>query len=330
MRRTFVLGVVFVAMTGSSASAQEVVGVFPVAGTNLSEGESAAIGALIAVSYSEQSGARVLDPAQTGPVLAQQPSEPDAARQLGLTQYIHVQAVRLGQRITLHASLHNVHGSQLYDVKTTAMSLDDMEPVSERIAGSLYRRTPLEHTRELDNITGKEAARPNRMFAEKVFGVRTGLVFPVGAGVEADAALFAEFDGRLEADSYFLEFAAGLMLPSQFDDDYDGVGGLVGLVGGAYYLTHTNVAPYLAAGLSPRLTFGAYQGAALTVNGRIGVMFMRMSSSRIYLEVGVDQHVLPLSTDYSEYYDSQTGMYVSADDDDVWPTELGFAAGIGW
>jgi hypothetical protein len=319
-------------MTASSAGAQEVVGVFPVAGTNLSEGESAAIGALIAVSYFDQSGARVLDPAQTGPVLAQQPSEPDAARQLGLTQYIHVQAVRLGQRITLHASLHNVHGSRLYDVKTTAMSIDDMEPVSERIAGSLYRRTPLEHTRELDNITGKEAHRPNRMFSEKVFGMRTGMVLPFGADVEADAALFAEFDGRLEAESYFLEFAAGLMLPSQFDNDsdYDGVGGLIGLVGGAYYLTHSNVAPYLGAGLSPRLMFGAYSGAALTLNGRIGVMFMRMSSSRIYLEVGIDQHVLPLSPDfYAESYDPETGTYTS-DNDDVWPTELSFAAGVGW
>jgi hypothetical protein len=317
-------------MTGSSASAQEVVGVFPVAGTNLSDGERAAIGALIAVSYSDQSGARVLDPAQTGPVLAQQPSEPDAARQLGLTQYIHVQAVRLEQRITLHASLHNVHGSRLYDVKTTAMSLDDMEPVSERIAGSLYRRTPLEHTRELGNITGKEAHRPNRLFAEKVFGMRTGLALPVGADVQADAALFIQFDARLESDSYFLEFAGGFMVPSQFNDGYDGFGGLVGLVGGAYYLTHSNVAPYLGAGLSPRLTFGAYEGAALAVNGRIGVMFMRMSSSRIYLEIGVDQHLLPLSPEYDEVYDPETGTYTSSNDDDVWPTELGFAAGIGW
>lgn len=331
MKHALVLGMVFVAMNASSALAQEVVGVFPVRGTNLSEGEAAAIGALIAVSYSAESDARVLDPTQTGPVLAQQQSERDAAQQLGLTQYIDVQAVRLEQRITLHATLRNVHGSQLYAVKTTAMSLDDMEPVAERIASSLHRRTPLEETRDLDNITAKEGRAPNRVFAEKVFGIRTGMALPFGKDVNADAALFAEFDGRLEGKSYFLEFAGGLMLPSQMNDSSDGIGGLIGLIGGSYYLGYTNIAPYVGGGLSPRLMFGAYSGAALTVNGHIGLMFMRMSSSRIYAEIGVDQHLLPLSPDrYAERYDPDTGTYVTLDQNEVWPTELSLAVGIGW
>jgi hypothetical protein len=331
MTHRLVFGLVFVAMSATSAFAQEVVGVFPIEGTNLSAGEVEAIGALIAVSYLEQSDARVLHPAQTAPALAQQHSEPDAARQLGLTQYVRVRAVRLEQRVTVHATLHNVHGSELYSVRTTARSLDDLEPVADRIAGSLIRRTPLEHTRELDNITEKEARAPNRLFAEKVFGARTGLVMPFGKDVHADPALFAMFDGRLETDSYFLEFGGGLMLPSQFDSDDEGIGGLLGLIGGAYYLSHTSVAPYLGAGLSPRLMLGAYSGAALTANGRFGVMFMRMSSSRIYVEVGVDQHLLPLSLDWrGERWDPETGTYTSVDDDDVWPTELSAAVGIGW
>lgn len=335
MKRAFALGLFFVAISGSSALAQGVVGVFPVQGTNLSEGEAAAIGALIAVSYSQQVQGRVLDPSQTGPMLAQQQSEPDAARVLGLTEYIHVHAVRLEQRITLHATLHNVHGSQLYEVKTTATSLDDMEPVADRIASSLHRRTQLEYTRELDNITGKEARASNRLFTEKVFGVRTGMALPFGKDVNADPALFVEFDGRLEAETYFLEFAGGLMLPSDFADDGDndeGIGGLLGFIGGSYYLSNTNVAPYVGAGLSPRIMFGAYTGAALTVNGHFGLMFMRMSSSRIYLDIGVDQHLLPLSDDlFDEQYDPETGNYVSTDEgDEVWPTEFSAAVGIGW
>lgn len=323
------LGLIFVAMSATSALAQDVVGVFPVKGTNLSEGEADAIGALIAVSYSEESDARVLGPAQTGPVLAQTHSERDAARQLGLTQYVDVQAVRLQERITVHATLLNVHGSQLYEVKTTAMSLDDMELVAERIARSLHLRTPLEHTRDLDNITGKEARRPNRMFAEKVFGIRIGMTLPFGKDVDAGAALSAQFDGRLEARSYFLEFAGGFMLPSKFDGDEEGIGGLIGLIGASWYLSHTDVAPYIGAGISPRIMFGAYSGAALAANGKLGLMFMRMSSSRIYAEIGVDQHLLPLSLDLYDDYDPSTGAYVS-NDDDVWPTELSFAIGIGW
>lgn len=331
MLRQLVLGLVFVAMTATSALAQEVVGVFPVQGTNLSAGEAAAIGALIAVSYSAESDARVLDPAQIEPVLAQQRSERDTAQQLGLTQYIEVRAVRLDQRITLHATLNNAHGSPLYQVKTTAMSLDDMEPVAERMASALHRRTPIENTRDLDNVTAKEARAPNRLFAEKVFGIRTGMALPFGKHVDADPALFAQFDGRLEGRSYFLEFAGGLMLPSQFGGDDEGIGGLVGLIGGAYYLSHTEVAPYLGMGLSPRIMFGAYSGAALTANGRLGLMFMRMSSSRIYIEAGVDQHLLPLSPDlFDDRYDPITDRYVDPDEDDVWPTEASVAVGIGW
>jgi hypothetical protein len=332
MKHALAFGVFFIAMTASSTLAQEVVGIFPVQGTNLSEGETAAIGALIAVSYSAESDARVLDPTQTGPYLAQQYSPRDAARQLGLTQYVEVRAVRLEQRITLHAVLRNVHGSELYQVKTTAMSLDDMEPVAERIARSLHKRTPLEETRDLDNITGKEARAPNRVFAEKVFGIRTGMALPVGKDVDADAALFLEFDGRLEGKSYFIEFGAGFMLPSQMDDSDEGIGGLISLIGGSFYLSETNVAPYLGAGLSPRIMLGAFSGAALTANGHIGLMFMRMSSSRIYAEIGVDQHLIPLAPDYydDEYYDPDTGTYRSIDSDEVWPTELSVAVGVGW
>jgi hypothetical protein len=330
MKHALVFGMIFVAMTASSALAQDVVGIFPVKGTNLSEGEAAAIGALIAVSYSAESDARVLDPSQTGPVLAQQHSERDAAQQLGLTHYVDVRAVRLEQRIALHATLRNVHGSQLYEVKTTAMSLDDMEPVAERIASTLHRRTPLEETRDLDNITAKEARAPNRIFAEKVFGIRTGMALPFGKDVEADAALFIEFDGRLEGRSYFLEFAGGFMLPSDMDDGDDGIGGLIGLIGGSYYLGYTNIAPYIGGALSPRIMLGSYSGAALTANGHIGLMFMRMSSSRIYAEIGVDQHLLPLSPDWDERYDPETGTYVTDDANDVWPTELSLAVGIGW
>jgi hypothetical protein len=120
------------------------------------------------------------------------------------------------------------------------------------------------------------------------------------------------------------------MLPSNFDDGGNSasVGGLVGQLGASYYLTHTSVSPYIGAGVSPRLLFGDYSGAGLTVGGQIGVMFMRQASTRIYVEGRVDQNVLPLSTSYYDDYDIETGEY--ADGDDVFPTEISIAVGIGW
>lgn len=326
--RIAVLAVAVLACLSSVAFAQT--GVMPVRGTNLTEGESAAIGALIASAYSGQSKQKVFGPDETGPVLAQAATEKDTATQLNLSEYISVTAVKLDQRIAIDATLYNKHGSQLYQARATAMSIDDMQAVSERIAASLYRRTEIEHTQTLDNVTEKEAKRPTRTFAENVAGVRTAVVFPFAPDLDTAPMLLGQFDMRLEGQDYFIEFAAGLMLPSRFGGDGDSgrVGGLVGQLGASYYLTHTSVSPYIGAGASPRLVFGDYSGAALALGGQVGLMFMRQASTRIYVEARLDQNVLPLSTDY-DHYDSTTGDYTE-DGDDIYPTELSIAVGIGW
>lgn len=306
------------------------VGVMPVKGTNLTEGERDAIGALIASAYSGQTQGRVFGPDETGPVLAQAGTEKDAATQLNLSEYIVVTAVKLDQRIAIDATIYNRHGSHLYQTRATAMSLDDMQAVSDRVAISLHRRTELEHTQTLDNVTEKEATRPTRTFAEKVVGFRTGVIIPFVPDHDPAPMLLGQFDMRLEGQSYFIEFGVGLMLPSDFDGGGDrvSVGGLVGQLGASYYLTHTSVSPYIGAGLSPRLIGGDYNGAALAVGGQLGLMFMRQASTRIYIEARLDQNVLPLSTDFGSQYEN--GMYIEPDNDDVYPTELSIAAGIGW
>lgn len=331
--RTFITALVFVALFSATALA-EGVGVLPVRGTNLTEGEVAAIGAVIATSYGAKTGARVLDPSDTGPALAQAGSGPDAALQLGLSEYIEVRAVRLETRITLEATLNNVHGSALYTTRATLVSLDDLEVVADRISASLHRRTPIENTQNLDNVIGKETRVPNRTFSEKVIGFRLGGMAPVGNNVDVGGVMQLQFDARLEGTSYFLEIAGGFMLPSKFEGNDAFLAGLVGQLGASYYLGNASVAPYVGGGLSPRIMLGDYNGVGLTAYGRLGLMFMRQSSSRIYAEIGVDQNLLGLSRgDYGyETYDPATGQYVTVDPDDasVWPTELSIAVGIGW
>ena len=327
--RVLWLAALAAAWTANSAFAQTA-GVFPVTGTNLSEGESAAIGALIATAYATETGGRVLSPAQTGPAFTQAGSHRDAAALLGLHEYVTVDAIRMQLKIAVHARLHNVHGSTLYDVTMTALSLDDMEQVAERIAMSLRRRTPLEYTREMDNITGKESKAPNRLFIEKVFGIRTGFVLAVAADIETVPSLLVQFDGRLENPTYFLEFGLGVMVPGDRDRELS-VLGLVGQIGASYYLTDGNIAPYVGAGFAPRLMVGNIEGAGLTGNAQFGVMFMRMASSRLYVELRVDQHLLPLEWDGDHgRYDEITGQYVYDDRETIWPTEFSIAAGIGW
>ncbi len=268
-------------------------------------------------------------------MLTQQATEKDAAVALNLSEYITVEAVRLSQRIAISAKLHNKHGTVLYQTQTTAYSLDDMQPVSERIAAALKRRTDIENTQTLDTVTLKEGARPNRTFTEKVLGVRTGVVFPaaiIGEDFNVDPMLLMQFDARLEGTVYFLEFGGGFMFPSNFDSGSstgDSIGGLVGHLGASYYLTQTSISPYLGAGVSPRLMFGDFSGGGLAVNLQGGVMFMRTSSARIYAELRVDQNLIPLSPNLYDYCDFNTDC-TAVNDWNIYPTELTLAVGIGW
>jgi len=307
-----------------SAHAQ-IAGVFPVQGTNLTEGEAAAIGVLIAAAYAQQSHIKVLGPSELASVLRATGSERDCAQQLGLREYVHVQAVHLDQRTTLRAELRNPWGSLLFEVRDTALSLDDMEAVAQRIAASLSRRTALENTRSLDNVTLREARAPNRVFLEKLLGVRFALVMPFARHLESQASLLLQFDARLEQENYFLELAAGFWLPSE-TNTHAGLGGFLAHMGGSYYLLHGSVSPYVGLGISPRVFLGEYQGAGLAVNAHVGVMFMREASTRLYAEVRADQNLIKAQRETYDYTASGSTRVAH----DVLPTELSIAVGLGF
>jgi len=312
-------------MAAGNVSAQSL-GVFPVQGTNLSEGETAAIGGLIASALALQTSRPVLGPNDLAASLAQTQSERDSAAALGIDEYVHVEAIRLSSKIALQASLRNKHGSNLFQVKTTATSLDDMEVVAERLAASLMRRTELPNTLTIDNVMGKETRAPNRLFLEKLFGVRFGFVLPVAKHLELSPTLQVAFDVRLEQNDYFIEAAVGFFVSNQAGEGQQSLSGMLALIGASYYLSHTSVSPYVGAGLSPRLFADGYSGVGLTANAHAGLMFMRESSTRIYVQVQVDQNLIKIEPNIVYDY---TGTATSTQQA-VLPTEFSFVTGIGF
>jgi hypothetical protein len=310
-------------LAADSVSAQSL-GVFPVQGTNLSDGEAAAIGGLIASALALQTSRPVLGPNDLAASLAQTQSERDSAAALGIDEYVHVEAIRLSSKIALQASLRNKYGSNLFQVKTTATSLDDMEVVAERLAASLMRRTELPNTRTIDNVMGKETRAPNRLFLEKIFGARLGFVLPVAKHLELSPTLQVAFDVRLEQNDYFIEAAVGFFVSNQAGEQQS-LSGMLAQIGASYYLSHTSVSPYIGAGLSPRVFADGYSGIGLTANAHAGLMFMRESSTRIYVQFQVDQNLIKIEP--TVVYD-YTGVAVRQQA--VLPTEFSFVAGIGF
>lgn len=297
-------------------------GVFPVHGTNLSDSESGAIGALFGTAYAEQAQVSVLSPAELRGWLAQAGTETRVAEQLGLYEYVHLEAVRLNTRIVLSAQLRDTHGRSLYEVRDTAFSLDDMELVTLRMAAALVHRVPVEAEGRLgaSGLAGAQAPR-KRVFSEKLFGVRFGLVMPWARHLETQASMLAQFDVRLEQRHYFVELAIGFWLPSRTNAN-QGLGGWVGQLGASYYLSQGSVSPYVGVGVSPRLFAGEYSGAGLAANAQVGVMLMRESSTRLYAELRVDQNLMRAR---------QRGPSVAdGGRETVVPTEISAAVGLGF
>lgn len=293
------------------------VAVLPVEATNLTDGEAAAIGAVVADAYARASGSAVLAPAQAG----------EAS---GAVESVRCRAVRLAVKITLSCERFDAAGTKIFRAEMTAASLDDMAVAATRVARALVELKAPEEVRDHRTVTREESGERNRTFVEKVMGIKGSVTAVVASGVRYDPAVSLQFDGRLEADRYFIEFGAGLMLPGHGDER--GFGALFAEIGGSRYLTDGEIAPYIGAGISPRIAFDSVDGGvgvAPYLQG--GVMLMRSSSSRLYVDLRVSQNIMAFDKRDTGYYDDVSGEYVDDPNDDVvYPTEIGLFFGVGW
>jgi hypothetical protein len=319
--------------TLASAALAADVAVFPIQPVNLTPSEAEAIGTVLAQAYGRVSKAEVLLPQQAGPSVKTPGDLPGAAASLGVREYIETSAVGLlsresekarssESRIIIQAARRMQNGELVYRAELTATSLGDVEIVAERLARALYEKKPAEDTGGLRTVTRREGTRDNRTFTEKIMGVKVGMTWLVAKNSRFDPLISIGFDGRLEGRSYFLEFGAGVAIPKSVDEapDIQTVGLLYGDIGGSYYFTDTSISPYAGGGISPRVVITEGGGMNLALYGQGGVMFMRESSTRLYVDLRVSQNVLPV-TGHLDDGTTRGKQY---------PTEIGLQVGIGW
>ena len=97
--------------------------------------------------------------------------------------------------------------------------------------------------------------------------------------------------------------------------------------GGSLYLAELNTSPYVGAGFVPRIYFTSHGGGAqAAAYAQVGVMFMRESSSRIYVELRGTQSLTPIEEDVNDYYPMPTSSQTRS----VYPLEIGMQIGVGW
>lgn len=302
-------------LLGPRSTRAETIAVFPTTGANMTAGELEAAGQVLFDAFAAHLEARLLPVTSTAAQGSSGPAE--TARAMGADEYLQTSVVRLERRLRVRGELFGADGSRLHEAEMLAGSLDDLSPVANRLAVAIAERTDTRAARTLDNITENERRPRNRLFSEKVIGLKTGVFGLLSArALDPDAGLM--FDCRLEAEDYFLEFGAGFMFGTNATRD-PAVGGLVAEIGGSYYLAHDNVSPYIGAGVSPRIIGGLNTGIfGFAPYAQIGLMLFRESSTRLYLDLRAAQNLVPLRVTTNNV------------EQRLFPTELGLVFGIGW
>lgn len=327
MKLTPFLGVPFVLTLAAQAFAT--VMVLPVKGTNLEPGEVEAIGQMVASSVQAEAKDGTVGPADSQKAVDEAGGYPQAAKKLGAKEYVYVTAVRLNARIVLTATRYDAEGRYLYSAKMSATTLDDIEPASDRLAKALLHQQTTTEARTVDNVTQTEGTKPNRVTAQKVAGFKGSFTYPIGWSERVAPQMSGAFDLRLESGMHFIEIGVGLTFPaSSVRNQY---GGIWGDIGGSFYLTSDNSAPYVGFGVMPRL-LGSEGGsiANLAPYAQGGMMFFRESSTRFYTDLRVAQNLLPVVVGGQETYDPNTFETTRTNTKDLFPTEITFSVGMGF
>ncbi len=330
-----------IALQAQSALADTAV--MPVEARNVAPNDADVIARLFADSYAVVSQTRVVAPRVSAGADDFAPSPSEEAKRVNADEYVVIYATGLDQKVKLRATRYKLDGTVIHSAQVDAASLDEMDAVTERLARALWvnaspkpmraeqpvAREPVVREPVVRETYTREERRPSDRggFLEKVVGIKTAFFVPYATETNLAPLLGVGFDARLEAESYFVELGAGALIPSEtYDDDYM-YGGIYSEFGVSYYLTSSEVSPYIGAGVTPRLIFSARSNAQFAAYGQVGLMFLRSQSMRFYADMRATQGLTPIVVDEFEYDDGGT----SADGQvRVRPLELGLQVGVGW
>lgn len=164
------------------------------------------------------------------------------------------------------------------------------------------------------------------LFEEMTFGVKTQVVAMVALGQAFDPMVGAQFTARLEGARYFVEFGAGLIVPTAAWNDpglnIRRMGGITTELGASYYFFKDSMALYLGGGLMPRIMGGNGEdfGVRLPVYAQLGMEFLRHVRTRLFIDVRVAQNTIPYL-----FYSRSAGRLL-----EYYPTEAALQFGLGW
>jgi len=217
---------------------------------------------------------------------------------------------RLGHTVVLSLTMETAPGVIAEHRQIELSGIEEVPVAAPRLADAVNRGEAVEETQRVGNVVQAETTPPLTKKGAIHFSVGILALLPP-LGTSGTPAPGMEMSFNYEWN----KFTAGVGFRAAGNSASDNNGssvGFVGLsVGGRYYLTDTDIAPYLGGGLVwsyEQVTNGTYVNGAsnqgIGAFGEIGVTMLRTHRSHLSLGVRADLPFYSLSANTSE-----TGSY---------------------
>ena len=169
-----VIGICWLA---AAASAESLL-LLPIAGDMDKSGDMATVNQLYRDVVESQFHGTLL-PAQPGVDCGERDCALKAARESGAGEVIYSTVSRLGSKWVFSSTLVEVRGGTAFNQRLTALSIEDFEAVTQRMADALLNRKTVEQAATVDNVTQKEETKePERRRSLSSSGVSLGYLYP--------------------------------------------------------------------------------------------------------------------------------------------------------
>jgi len=144
----------------------------------------------------------------------------------------------LGEKIIIqYILIETSTGKNILSEQASAINLEDLDVVMQRIALSVAKHTPFSENVEVGNVVGQETIEPSSRASRFNFGVGFGYLFPTDGYDDDDKS----FTFNLYFDYEIPDVAVGMMLGAR--------NGVAVALYGNYLFSKTDVCPYIGGGL---------------------------------------------------------------------------------
>ena len=222
---------------------------------------------------------------------------------------------RLGEKIIVRLSHENPIGTIIIERQMTLANIEEMIPAAPRLVDALVHNKPIDATVDMESVTEQEARELRKISGESLWNMGIFGTFIPGTDVAAEPGM--EFGWSYETPSY----AVGTEFRYSGPDDDDDANTTIALfswsIGGRYFFNKRNISPYVGGGLAivdasykTKVTkkerirpsffdkeeewryyddYESEDDSGLGVCGVVGIELLRLTQSRMNLELRIDR-----------------------------------------